>query len=199
MKQARVRGFTLIELMVTIVILAILVVLGFPSYEQWIRNTRIRNAAESIQNGLRLARNEATQRGANVEFYLPTAGTADWTVCQLAPASTAATNCTTASDTPIQTFVAAGGAAAVQVFNSTAVADTNPLYGTSISGASTGNVIFTALGRPSAYGSTSILRIDATAAAANSRRLIVTVSAGGNVRMCDPALHVTATTPQGCP
>jgi type IV fimbrial biogenesis protein FimT len=194
MKRLRVSGFTLIELMVTIVILAILVVLGFPSYEQWIRNTRVRNAAESIQNGLRLARNEATQRGANVEFYLPTAGTADWSVCQLAAASTAATTCAT---NVIQSFPAAGGAQTVQVTNTTALAKAKT-YTSALTTSSTGSVIFTALGRPSAYGTNSILRIDTTAAAANSRRLVITISAGGSVRMCDPQFTASATSPQGC-
>ena len=184
----------MIELMVTLAILAILVILGFPSYEQWIRNTRIRNAAESMQNGLRLARNEATQRGANVEFYLPTAGTADWTVCQLAPASTAATTC---GANVIQSFPAAGGAQTVQVTNTTVIANAKT-YTTALTNSSTGSVIFTALGRPSAYGSNSILRIDTTAAAANSRRLVITISAGGSVRMCDPQFTASATSPQGC-
>lgn len=198
MTRARARGFTLIELMVTIVILAILVVLGFPSYEQWIRNTRIRNAAESIQNGLRLARNEATQRGANVEFDFTTAGTADWAVCQLPPASSTPIDCTV--NTPIQAFVAKAGAGTVQVFNSSALSDLTPPYSTALTSTSAGNVIFTALGRP-ASGTNSLLRIDTTAATTSSdasRRLVITITAGGNVRMCDPAFGATSTNPQKC-
>lgn len=198
MRRLKARGFTLIELMVTIVILAILVVLGFPSYEQWIRNTRIRNAAESIQNGLRLARNEATQRGANVEFYFTTPGTADWAICQLPPASSTPIDCSVG--TPIQAFDAKAGAATVQVFNSSALSDITPPYAAALTTTSAGNVIFTALGRPAA-GTKSLVRIDTTAvttSSAASRRLVITISSGGNVRMCDPGVPPGSTNPQKC-
>ncbi|MFM2119254.1 MAG: hypothetical protein RL722_722, partial [Pseudomonadota bacterium] len=40
-------GITLIELMVTITILALLLLATMPGIGQWLRNTSIRNAAES--------------------------------------------------------------------------------------------------------------------------------------------------------
>ncbi|OOG57272.1 GspH/FimT family pseudopilin [Rhodanobacter sp. C03] len=194
MKLSSQQGFSLIELMTTIVILAILVVLGFPSYQAWIRNTGIRNAAESIQNGLRQARNEASQRGTTVRFELNTAGTADWTVCVLPSTATAC-----AGGTTLQVFTASGGASAVQITASTAVADATTLA-TALAGASTAasGVTFNALGRPTAYGTTSLLRIDASSTMANTRRLVTTISPGGMVRMCDPLITFSATSPQGC-
>ncbi|MFZ2541189.1 MAG: GspH/FimT family pseudopilin, partial [Gallionella sp.] len=63
-------GFTLIELMITLVILAIAMALGIPSYRDWVQNTQIRNAAESVQNGLQRARAEAVGRNTNVAFVL---------------------------------------------------------------------------------------------------------------------------------
>jgi type IV fimbrial biogenesis protein FimT len=198
MMSSSSRGFTLIELMVTLVILAILVILGFPSYEQWIRNTRIRNAAESIQNGLRLARNEASQRGTNVRFQLTGANTADWTVCQLPTANAAATNCT--AGTIIQTFPAQGGAGSVVVTVSTDPATilNNAAFNVTVSGGTPNGVTFTSLGRPAASGASSVVRIDTTATAANSRRLVTSISAGGAIHMCDPAFVLSADSPQGC-
>jgi len=64
--MTRNRGFSLIELMVTITIVVLLILMALPSYSQWLTNTRIRNAAESIHNGLQFARNEAVQRNTNV-------------------------------------------------------------------------------------------------------------------------------------
>ena len=51
------RGFTLVELMVTIAIVGLLLVLGVPTMRGVIENGRIRTAAESWQYGLTLARN----------------------------------------------------------------------------------------------------------------------------------------------
>ena len=42
-------GFTLVELMITIVVLAILVGLGMPSFVQLLRNAEIRNAHAPVR------------------------------------------------------------------------------------------------------------------------------------------------------
>ena len=74
----RAGGFTLVELMITVAILALLLIAGIPSFREWLRNTHIRTAAESIQNGLRYARGEASSRGANVRFEFTSAGAGGW-------------------------------------------------------------------------------------------------------------------------
>ena len=56
------RGFNLVELTIGIAIVAILFALALPSYSQWSTNAKIRNWAESIQNGLQLTRVEALKR-----------------------------------------------------------------------------------------------------------------------------------------
>ena len=63
-------GFSLVELMVTVAVLSLLMTLAVPSFAEWIQNSRIRTAAESIQNGLQVARAEAVRRNARVEFAL---------------------------------------------------------------------------------------------------------------------------------
>jgi type IV fimbrial biogenesis protein FimT len=73
-----ISGFSLIELMIGIVILGITVSFGVSSFRVWIQNTQIRTAAESIQNGLQLARSEAVKLNANVNFILAT--DSGWTV-----------------------------------------------------------------------------------------------------------------------
>ena len=64
------RGFSLIELLIGVAVLGILLALGASSFRVWISNMRIRTAAESIQNGLQLARGEAVRRNAQIRFQL---------------------------------------------------------------------------------------------------------------------------------
>ena len=77
-RKIRADGFTLIELMITIAIFAITLTFGVSSYRSWVLNNQIRNAAESISNGIMLARAEAVKCNANVAFTIGTGSS--WTV-----------------------------------------------------------------------------------------------------------------------
>ena len=84
--QARrhVAGFTAIELMVVVSIVAILAALAGPSFTLLIENWRVRESAEQLQSTLHYARSEAIKRGGRV-------------VIQKIPNNT--NGCTTASST----------------------------------------------------------------------------------------------------
>ena len=56
------KGFTLIELMVTLVVLAVLLSIGVPSYVEWIRDSRLDTATRSLASALKLARSEAVSQ-----------------------------------------------------------------------------------------------------------------------------------------
>lgn len=60
----------MLELMVTVAILAILLAIGVPSLADVIRRGSVSSAAELIQNALRQAETEAIRRNAEVEFLL---------------------------------------------------------------------------------------------------------------------------------
>jgi type IV fimbrial biogenesis protein FimT len=62
MLTSRTRGFTIIEVLVVITVIGILLAVGLPSYAIWAQNLRIRSAAESVQNGLQIARATAIAR-----------------------------------------------------------------------------------------------------------------------------------------
>jgi type IV fimbrial biogenesis protein FimT len=79
-------GFSLIELMVSVVVLGILASIAVPSFQTWLRNTQIRNAAESITNGMQRARAEAVSRNTNVSFVMGI--DSSWTISVVSPAST---------------------------------------------------------------------------------------------------------------
>ena len=74
------RGYTLIELMITLTLFGILLAAAIPAFSTWTANARVRSVAESIQNGLRLAQTEAVRRNRQTVFALtnatPAAGAA---------------------------------------------------------------------------------------------------------------------------
>lgn len=70
--RSRVDGFTLVELMVTIAILAILVAVAAPSIDRSIRQNRLDADTEKFQSAISYARSEADKRAATVSI-LPSA------------------------------------------------------------------------------------------------------------------------------
>ena len=59
-------GFTLLELMITIAILAVLVGLGLPSFQETIRTNRVASITNDLVGAFQLARSEAIRRGRDV-------------------------------------------------------------------------------------------------------------------------------------
>lgn len=193
----RQRGVSMIELMVGITIVSILLMAGVPSFSLWIQSTQSRTAAESILNGLQLARVEAVRRNANVRFNLSNAtGLVAWNV-----------GCVTVTaDCPanIQKREATDGSVNARIGVSVA-APPSPVphnqYGIAIAAGTglTAGVTFEGMGRvPSPNIGTDITRVDITNSTTTSaRRLVVIIGSGGQIRMCDPALALSAN-PQGC-
>lgn len=186
-------GFTLIELMVTITLLAILMALGFPAMSEWVRDSRVRTVTDSLQNGLRLAQTEALRRSRQTVFSL-TADTSpenglvaaddspNWSVNFVPLLTGEATD---------PTFIEGGGL-------------TGLAPDVEVTGPAT--VCFSALGRLVANTTPGTGVACAAAPAAydvsvpgSNRPLRVLVALGGQVRLCDPAKLQSNTHPDGCP
>lgn len=86
--RRRAGGFTLIELVTAITVMAVLAGLALPSFRGFVANQRIRNASFDLMAALTLVRSEAVTRGGNVSIT-KVAGThwnEGWTVADAADA-----------------------------------------------------------------------------------------------------------------
>lgn len=73
-RRGRNGGFSLIELMITVVIAAILLAVAIPGFRSIIQNNRLVTSANQLVTGLTVARSEAVKRGREVVIR-PTTGT----------------------------------------------------------------------------------------------------------------------------
>lgn len=89
----KIRGLTLMELMVTVAIMAILLVLAVPSFNAFLARGRLSGAAEALAQDLQLAKSEALRNNADVTISLSLG--ANW--CYGSVVSGTACNCTTAN------------------------------------------------------------------------------------------------------
>ena len=64
--QLRERGFTLVELMITVVIVAILLALAGPGFRELLEGNRLQSSASNVYTSMMLARSEALKRNRPV-------------------------------------------------------------------------------------------------------------------------------------
>ena len=62
------RGVTIIEMVISMAIIAIVMALAVPSFKVMLTNAQIRTAAQALYDGLQLARVEAIRRNERVLF-----------------------------------------------------------------------------------------------------------------------------------
>lgn len=204
-QRLQARGVTMLEMAVVVAIAAVLAAVAAPSFSQFLKNSQIKGAAESVENGLRLARAEAVRHNTLVRFQLTTSvlndcalstANANWVISVDDPsglcASTGAKDAYPLSDTThnpapriLQKFSSAEGAQSASV-----VADQT-------------TVVFNGIGKITPTPSSAINFNFSNPQAGNCiaqsgtvRCMRVVVSAAGQVRMCDPSF--ASTDPRGC-
>lgn len=193
-------GFSLVELLVGVAILAVALAVGLPSMRDYIANSKLRSVASEFSASAQLARSEAIQRNGGVDLILTgdipgtatvatataTAGGPNWMVRSLVGTDTF---------TLLDSHVAgegsqrSGGNSAVVVASS---------LGTS-------TLAFSGFGATNPSGSTAAFTFTSPSVGncvtdptpGPIRCLRVQVSAAGQVRLCDPAV-ASITDPRHC-
>ena len=188
------RGFSLIELLITIAVAAVLMTVTTVSFASWIANTKVRSVAEVLQNGLRLAQTEALKRSRQTAFVLTSAAPGP-----NAPASASGTNWY------IQVLPIVGSEAVQDAY----VQGGNLLAqsaGVTVSAAAA-QICFNSAGRVVTSTATGI-GANCTVPAAGQlytvsksgadRILKIQMSNAGKIRMCDASKTLSAANPDGC-
>lgn len=186
-------GFTLVELIITVAVVATLSTLGMPTLTGTINNAKVRTATEALQNGLRTAQSESIRQSRQVAFVL--------------------TNSTPALDA---TPVANGAYWYIQVLPIVAGEALTDAYvqggqfgeqtaGVTVTGPAV--ICFNSIGRVVTNASTGLgaacvapaptVNFDVTRTGAD-RTLELQVSAAGKIRMCDTSRVLSVVAPDGC-
>ena len=178
LKHRLPRGFTLIEIMVSLTVLGILLMVALPSFSEWLQNQQLRAASEATLNGLQVARAAAIQRNLLVQFQETSLPQTAWTVTEAGTVNV------------VQSRAHEEGSPNAQI-------TATPAGATTVTFAPLGNVVANPDGTP------AVTQFDVSNPAGGScqpggpmRCLRVAISGGGSLRMCDPIVGVTD--PRAC-
>jgi len=202
-RTIRSSGFTLIEMVVSMTIFALLIVLTVPTMRVWVANAKVRATAESLQNGIRLAQTEALRRERLVVFTLtntpnPQPGFTGGTVGPYTywAAQTVAAN---AGDTPVVVgfgpLAPDGSAVSIQNFYVSLCFNS---VGRLVSEYSPGVPGAICLAPNFPTNGVFMWQLQVPNQAPADHPLTVEVTLGGKIHICDPTQTFSASNPYGC-
>lgn len=191
-------GVTLVELMVTLVVLGILVSIAMPSFSTFLANTRLRAVADNLYAGLQSARMEAIKGNHNTAFLIFNSD-GDWVTYDTS-ATIVTDNVCGSTNTPpsnqIQRSCSENKGATLNPdasatvlkasFDSQGRASTGAWTSNGCSNNRSGNSV------PSGYAAGLLITVSDTTA-----ELCILIGAGGQMRLCDPN-NSTQHDPRNC-
>ena len=196
------RGFTLVELLVGLTLLALLLGLGVPAMGTYLQNSKLASAAASYYSGLQMARTEAIRRNVRTEFVLTDTPVSTANLANVAGADVSGRNWLVRAASGAEFAVVeakpgaegdgSAGAAAIQV---TGAASAPAVFD--------GRIAFNGFGG-TADGAPYWIDISNPAAGTcvqgggKVRCRRITVSPGGQIAACDPAAAASAGDSRAC-
>jgi type IV fimbrial biogenesis protein FimT len=180
------RGFSLIELVIVIAIAGVLAALAIPAFTTMIANSRVRNAAEGMLNGMQIARAEAVRQNAPITLAILPDGIS-WDVIALNATYNAGTDLWVPRAFQTRRAEVGANISAPVIRNVTPDA-TNGTY----------NVTFNSLGRVSSpsLAQPNVVAIRYASPAGGSRAMCAVILSN-TPRLCDPQ-RGDSTDPQAC-
>lgn len=169
-------GFSLIELMVTLAVLAIIVATAAPSFQSFLDKNRVVGAAEAVYTQAQAARSEAVKQSA--DMVLVVSSGASWCVGFSRNTGTPC-DCTAAIDDEDACSVIADGTNSVLK-----VVDGSAFNGVTVGAGAPASMTFSGV-RGATTGAGSIQLQSAL-----GRQMQVQVNAIGRVRLCSPSASV---------
>lgn len=204
--QGASRGFTLVELLVTISIFAFMLAIGIPNMGSWVLSNKARSASEFYVEGFSMARRQAVAHNAASRISLTpnlSSGQMDWQVdlCFSVPGSV----CTPASGSWSTTAAPSandpqGAAGFLSVFRAADALPPSEVLVPSSTPVGSSQIYYTALGWVDTNFAQRMtqFRLDPAAAYAGKIPVVaLSVSLAGMATKCDPTVAVADS--RACP
>ncbi len=173
LSRTKSSGFTLIETMVAIAVLAVLVGLAVPNLREFLLNRSVRSVAEGLLSGARTAQQQAINSNSLIEFR----PVENWTVRAMNSATNIAASNSAVDGTSIADVTA--GTTGTIVYNSVGGAQRN-------TGTNATPVLVPIPAAPMVY----------RVSAAGAKTMCVYIAGGGAAKLCDPSF--TSPDPRSC-
>lgn len=203
LSAAAERGFTIVELLVGMTLLAVLLGLGVPAMGTYLQNSKLASAASSYFSGLQMARTEAIRRNALAEFVLTDTAVSTGNVANTAVPAVAGRNWVVRAASGVGTFALVEVKAGAEGDGSAAGAAIVATGSASAPAVFDGRIPFNGFGRTA---NNAPYAIDITNPAAGTcvqgggkiRCRRITVSPGGQIAVCDPAVAASGGDSRAC-
>ncbi len=166
------QGITIIELMISLVIVALVLIITIPAFTDYIRNNQIRSLADEFQASLQQAKNEAIKRNARVNLVLADTG---WTIDIPASSNEPTTRILERAAESSQTKLAINASSNSIGFNSQGRLIDGGVYMADINSQNSA---------------------DCMNQGGKARCLRITISTAGQIKLCDP--NLASADPRSC-